>query len=158
MEDFYIPEYGTFEEWDRWYIDMKLKHPYQYFFKWILPNFIGRMYNTYPRDWYYQFTARFWHKYNVIKTDLPPTWHDRDHLMFHACFTLLKDFIEKERPWEATASKTELVAAYGLERANHWVKLQKLYSWWIALESGIELDEHQEKLEQLVKYRRYMWT
>lgn len=35
-------------------------------------------------------------KYHVVKTGLKPGYYDTDHIMIHACFNLLKEFVETE--------------------------------------------------------------
>ena len=41
------------------------------------------------------------HQYNVVKTGLPAGYYEVDERMLHACFNLLKDYIEKELAWFA---------------------------------------------------------
>ena len=42
----------------------------------------------------------FFKPHNIIKmSHLDKGWHDRDSLMFHACFQLLVDFVELEQPF-----------------------------------------------------------
>src|ERR1051326_3249456 len=51
-------------------------------------------------------------------------WHDRDHLLLHAAFQLLVDFIEREKPgkivdWSADG-----------EHRRAWKEIRSLYHWW----------------------------
>ena len=87
---------------------------------------------------------------------LPPTkesWCDRDYIMFHACFQLLVDWVEKED---------------GLNHCNYEAHketldvLKELYDWWKSIEDYSKdfenSDESQAKLELLVKNRGFLWT
>ena len=40
--------------------------------------------------------------YNVVKIKhLSQGWHDRDAIMFHACFQILVDYVEREQPFKS---------------------------------------------------------
>ncbi|CAH7391293.1 hypothetical protein VCHA53O466_50038 [Vibrio chagasii] len=106
-------------------------------------------------------------------------WHDRDTIMLHAAFQLLKDFIEKEEPQGISLfaklaytgeemPEEEKIHCQGDDYLTHideWKRLFALYQWWdghVSLESqitnGVELYKlEQEKLEELVKLRKLMW-
>lgn len=73
-------------------------------------------------------------------------WIDRDYLLFHSCFQILVDFAEKE----------DGLKYWGNEALN----LKELYDWWKNIDPEFDLmeDEAQEKLEELVRLRRYLWT
>lgn len=43
------------------------------------------------------FLYRTFYRYNIIKLDLKPGYYDIDYRMLYACFSLLSDFVEKER-------------------------------------------------------------
>ncbi len=96
---------------------------------------------------------------NILKIDsLSEEWCDKDSVMLHACFQLLKDFIEKEdiqhsrNDWNADekhiAAKSEI---------------DELYNWWASYsESGVP-DEDSFELEnsmliRLIKVRWALWT
>jgi hypothetical protein len=59
-------------------------------------------------------------KINTLKDD----WHDKDHVLLHAAFQLLTDFIEQEHPdritdWNADKSSKQA-----------WREITSLYNWW----------------------------
>jgi hypothetical protein len=83
-------------------------------------------------------------------------WRDKDSVMLHACFQLLKDAIEQEKLFEVTdwdvnentkATKRELSA---------------LYHWWITYkESEVPEDdmiEQNKMLHRLIDIRWALWT
>lgn len=106
-------------------------------------------------------------------------WHDRDTIMLHASFQLLKDFIEKEEPQSISLfaklaytgeemPEEEKVHCQGedyIASINEWKRLFSLYDWWnehigheSKITSEVELYKlEQEKLEELVKLRKLMW-
>lgn len=51
-------------------------------------------------------------------------WCDKDHVMLYACFQLLVDFIEKEKPHEIVDYK------YNRKQKMEWKELQTLYRYW----------------------------
>jgi len=92
-------------------------------------------------------------------------WCDKDHVLLHACFQLLVDFVEKEmRPqdypdWEATV-KTRSAKK----------EIEALYAWWQDWKhegsdktSSFREDEERyykenEMLKRLIDVRMYLWT
>lgn len=98
-------------------------------------------------------------KGNVLKiASLPSDWVDKDIVLLHACFQLLKDYIEREESqipidWNQTqeyqSAKTEIYL---------------LYEWWINRpDETNELDRQQfeidtEMLVRLIKVRGFLWT
>ena len=51
-------------------------------------------------------------------------WCDKDHVMLHACFQLLVDFLEQEKP--------QKIVDYSHDRRHRetWKELQTLYRYW----------------------------
>ncbi|HPI00219.1 MAG TPA: hypothetical protein PK772_07810 [Chitinophagaceae bacterium] len=91
---------------------------------------------------------------------LSEEWCDKDVVMLHACFQLLKDCIEKEKllnghiDWNATKEEKAIKK-----------EIEELYTWWInrdfTLEdkiNEIQYHEDNEKLIRLIKIRGYLWT
>lgn len=90
------------------------------------------------------------HRYNVVKTGLKPGYYDADTRMIHACFTLLKEYVEHELScfWlhrydsgfygdiEKTESlivdiKTGNIAS---NLSSNSLEALELYLWWIKRE------------------------
>lgn len=73
----------------------------------------------------YWIKCRLWYRYNVLKIKtLPPTWCDRDHLICHAMFQILDDFITKEKiddiiDWDSD-----------LEHRQARDKMTEIINWW----------------------------
>ncbi len=85
-------------------------------------------------------------------------WVDKDILMLHSCFQLLKDFIEKEDPFN-----------YNIKNCKLKKQLMELYKWWLQREEDVESDkvnelDHDQYLEdnkmliKLIKLRCHLWT
>ena len=51
-------------------------------------------------------------------------WCDKDHVMLHASFQLLVDFVEKERPDQIVDWDSEP------EHKKAWKEIRALYKWW----------------------------
>lgn len=80
------------------------------------------------------------------------TWVDRDHIMLHACFQILVDFIEIENGDTHCDYK---------QHKGFVDELRFLYTWWkFKNSSNQELDEDQcdEMLLRLMKIRKSLWT
>ena len=97
---------------------------------------------------------------NVLKIEsLPNGWRDKDDVILHACFQLLKDFVEQEREmieiidWESDE-----------ETKNAKLEIDFLYNWWMKrVDKEDDLDEKQyeednQMLLKLIKARKYLWT
>ena len=96
---------------------------------------------------------------NILKIDsLDSIWRDKDSIMLHACFQLLKDCVEKEKlltghtDWDA--DEKHRVAKKEIE---------ELYNWWLTyIESDVPDKENYEietkMLVRLIKTRWALWT
>ena len=62
----------------------------------------------------------------LVLKDLPKNskWCDKDHVMLLACFQILTDFLEKEKP------QTIVDYSHDREHRKHWKELQALYRYW----------------------------
>lgn len=100
---------------------------------------------------------------NLLKIEsLDQDWRDKDTVMLHACFQLLKDCVEKEQlltghiDWTADARHRAAKA-----------ELQALYDWWLqrvdkenacdALDA-VCYEEDTAMLLRLVQLRWALWT
>lgn len=154
----------SWEGWEFWHQNAKLNHPIRYFVTETAAGFV-RYHHARFWDAIRYVRNSVWERYNVVVcVKLPPTWCDRDHLMLHACFQILTDFVEKEEPWEFSASKEAMLEAYAdcdwkHERVEDWQELRELYQWWKQREeTGEKYDADCLMLGRLIKHRRYLWT
>ena len=82
-------------------------------------------------------------------------WQDRDYMMLHACFQLLKDCVEKEGL---------LAHSEGYAKSKHGKIAKELYDWWELrkAENFTDSDDQYEidtkQLLRLVKIRGGLWT
>jgi len=51
-------------------------------------------------------------------------WRDKDHVMLHAAFQLLVDFVEKERPDQIVDWNSDP------QHKHAWKEIRSLYKWW----------------------------
>src|SRR4029079_4427510 len=104
---------------------------------------------------------------NILNIEsLDGGWCDKDHVLLHACFQLLSDFVEKEMrvqdypDWNAT-EETRLARQ----------EIEALYSWWQLRKHDEIMDRHtsfteehaiyakdNEMLKRLVDIRMHLWT
>lgn len=80
-------------------------------------------------------------------------WCDRDFIMLHACFQILKDFVEKEKGDEHCS----------YEHHKGFVdEVRFLYNWWLErVKFDWPYDRHDEDNEmllRLMKIRLSLWT
>lgn len=96
---------------------------------------------------------------NILKIEtLNESWRDKDSIMLHACFQLLKDCVEKEdllnghTDWEVDE-----------KHRSAKLEIQELYNWWLSYaESDIPdsetYDIETKMLLRLVTIRWALWT
>ena len=99
---------------------------------------------------------------NILKIEsLDDGWRDKDSVLLHACFQLLKDCVEKENlftghtDWNADEKHRKVK-----------VELEALYSWWlnrlkIEDQCGLEEQQYEEDdrmLHKLIEVRWALWT
>jgi hypothetical protein len=96
---------------------------------------------------------------NNLKIDtLDEGWRDKDSVMLHACFQLLKDCIEKENLFNG---HTDWEADEKHKMAKK--EIEELYNWWLSyIELNIPDEESYETetkmLVRLVTIRWALWT
>ncbi len=98
---------------------------------------------------------------NVLKIEsLPNGWRDKDDVIFHACFQLLKDFVEQEK---------EIIEQIDWKHTEETKKAKEeidfLYNWWLGRvkEDILTLEEKQYledngMLNRLIKIRKHLWS
>jgi len=97
---------------------------------------------------------------NILKIEsLPDGWRDKDDVILHACFQLLKNFVEREKEmieiidWKQDA-QTE----------NAKSEIDFLYNWWLErVDKDEDLNEklYEEEnlmLKRIIDVRKYLWT
>lgn len=97
---------------------------------------------------------------NILKIEsLPDSWRDKDIILLHACFQLLKNFIEKEK------EIIEQIDWNHDEEIKHAkAEIDVLYKWWLErFDKENELDEKQyeednQMLKRLIDVREYLWS
>lgn len=80
-------------------------------------------------------------------------WIDRDEIMLHSCFQILKDCVEKEH--------VDTHCNYDAHK-EFVDEVRFLYNWWILRSQKIMTDEQMEEddkmLMRLMVIRRSLWT
>jgi hypothetical protein len=100
---------------------------------------------------------------NVLKIEsLPNGWRDKDDILLHACFQLLKNFVEQEKEmivvidWNAL-EETKLAKA----------EIDFLYNWWnerVKIDEDLDIlteeiyNKDNQMLKRLIDVRKYLWT
>lgn len=103
-------------------------------------------------DIWYKIECKFYYKYNVVKIkSLPSTWVDRDNLLVHCMFTVLDDFITKERideiiDWDSDKEHRQARNKM-TEIINWWKNTFLKFDEW----EGIELDYTKNWDEMFIK-------
>jgi len=163
--------WGTAKEWREWRRTNRRQYPIQWFFRETLYYAIAHRWRWWIADPWYWLKCRTWHRYNVVVCrSLPPTWNDRDRVLLHAAFQCLADFIEKEKPWEFSATQEAVAEAYDevydtaygpvdTRRSCAWETIKQLYYWWEVRKGKYEKDEYDDAmLHRLIEVRHLMWT
>ena len=149
----------TMEEWAEYYREQKKKHPIRY---WLIERYENNWYpiqRAYIKVYdYFRYRIK---RYQNVYTGLTPCWYDRDYLMLVACFTILKDYVEKERPDEM------IDWSHNEEHQKAWDEIQSLYKWWKidrptreSIEENLynSLQEYKpEKREEIIKIDREIY-
>lgn len=119
-------------------------------------------------DLWWWIKYRTTHRFHFVKiTSLKPGWVDTDYRLLHASFTLLENYVEREKPfhiinWNDSDDSREY--------AN---EIHALYLWWkkhkIEVENAktefesvnVEDERYKEETENLIrlmKIRQALWT
>lgn len=79
-------------------------------------------------------------------------WVDRDDIMLHACFQILKDCVEKEH--------VDTHSDYDYHK-DFVDEVRFLYQWWETRKTkypSCDNTEDKEMLDRLMKIRNMLWT
>ncbi len=96
---------------------------------------------------------------NILKIDtLDENWRDKDSVMLHACFQLLKDCIERENLLDGDID-------WSADERHRLAKkeIEELYHWWISYTEPDVPDSASNETEtrmlvRLVTVRWALWT
>lgn len=132
--------------------------------------------------------TKYWYNNTKVKTGLDKGFYDKDTLMLHACFSLLKDFVELElvpftkyhsdsvdlSPEEALDRVIKESTEYGNQAETKiYEEIKVLYFWWESRRflPGLDLcdidfsvdpcwsyDRDDSMLKRLIDVRRALWT
>ena len=139
----------SMEDWDSFKEYHKKHNPIRYFlhhefepmFVWPITHRVKRV-----TDW---IKYRTYKRYHIVDTGLEPGYYDTDTKMLHACFNMLKEFVEVEKAyhwnwmgandlnlkgkdagiahlaWEMTIPENE-----SRDQAKNAREIYELYEWW----------------------------
>jgi hypothetical protein len=111
------------------------------FFRHHLPEFFSNI--------YWNIRWRTWDRYYIVKTELKPGYYDKDYLMFCACFSLLVQFIEKEKGGPQKLLEEQLKWEKELKEIKKKLLNPKEDTIWILHEIRIREDKIKE-IEELI--------
>lgn len=170
--------------WEDWHEETKAKCPVRYWLQETVPTFFRRKWFKISNVWYWIRTHTY-NRYHILDLRSNTSyqyrwgWIDSDSKMMLACFNLLKEYIEKEKPFEIIdwSDNPEIEK-----------EIKDLYNWWMIgreherkeydtfwdkrdfketteeerdahWKAEDELDKKDdEMLLRLIKIRNYLWT
>lgn len=99
---------------------------------------------------------------NLLKIEsLSNDWRDKDDIILHACFQLLKDFVEQEK------EMIEIIDwNHDKETKNAKSEIDFLYNWWMQRfhyeedfdNINTQYEEDNQMLKRLINIRKHLWT
>jgi len=134
--------------------------------------------------WWIKYRIHPRHRHHVLRLDMGPGYRDKDEILMIACFTVLRRFIEKEKPhvtivvkdhnraewreifflyrwWTRYRKQRKPIPYPGDHKDISLFAANSLVDTWAALSNQQDDDWHkedQEMLHRLINVRRYMWT
>lgn len=158
----------TMEGWNAWHAKAKAEQPVRYFCTETIPlkwrRFVHRLSDA---KWWVLHRIHPRHRYHIVKTGLSPGYHDKDTLILHACFSLMKRYVEGERGGIAEVCKYfEWCLDDGKDTVSidHCRELIALYEWWEQRRKVIDdfndaqYSQDQTMLRRLIDIRASLWT
>jgi hypothetical protein len=100
---------------------------------------------------------------NVLKIEsLPNDWRDKDDVLLHACFQILKDFVEQEKETieiiDWTNSEETIQAKAEIDFLYNWWKQRVINDKNLTLLDERIYNEDNQMLKRLIDVRKYLWT
>ena len=96
-------------------------------------------YDYRPSNLWQKFLDWAWYRYRTVKPRTLPghSWVDRDQLLYHSCFEILSQFMEKElkgyreEDWEYYyKEQPDRLVQFGLSKKDPYYILDYLYRWF----------------------------
>ena len=91
------PSFGSADEWGAFDVGYKENAPIRYFLEHTVWMYFHLKYMR-IRNIKFSLISKYYRKSHLIDTGLDSSWHDKDSLILHGMFNLLKDFVEQEIP------------------------------------------------------------
>jgi hypothetical protein len=94
----------------------------------------------------------------LIIDTLDEGWHDKDSVMLHACFQLLKECVEKEM-----VLSDHIDWSVDEKHRIAKIEIEELYNWWLSHEESNIPDlaiyeKENDMLIRLISIRWALWT
>ena len=92
----------------------------------------------------------------LIIDSLPEEWRDKDSVLLHACFQLLKDFVEKE---DVGGSRNDWCSSE--RRIAAKAEIDELYTWWESYPKKDHVfidDEYELQNTMLIRLINIRWA
>lgn len=124
--------------WEDWRVEVKAKHP----IRWKLQKIID-WFSHWPRAshaWYWLRTHTLdrYHLLDLRRSEPENPdgyrwgWRDRDHMLLLSSFLILRDFVEKEKPWKPTFDGYPKDSHSAIQQQiDAYDEIMTLYRWWV---------------------------
>lgn len=157
--EMFPPEYLDNKGWKDFDSQCKENYPYRYWLnETVIPNVWWPVTRTYKSIVSY-IRFGYFEKMHLIDTGLKPGYYDKDTLLLHSMFSILKDFVEIEKAW--------MEAIFNKDYKRPWWKLNSRFrnreygieylDWEIALVNETdEANNPQAEIAKIIK-ELYLW-
>lgn len=161
MEEFLFDKAGEdVYTWEKWQEESKTKFPVRYFLTEDLPKYWRRyIWGDYApvNRFLYWFRCNTYNRYHLLDLRQPEGnddsyrwgWIDADRQMLLGCFNILKNYVEKEKPFSPrdhySAEEIENDPSLKSQAANY-DEIMVLYHYWI-----VDRKAEQEKLNTILE-------
>lgn len=87
-------------------------------------------FNLRPKNMWYKFKCYGWKRYTTVKPrTLGHDWCDRDALLVHCIFEIVRDFLDGETP--KTQEELEWQKEHNPPFYESWREAREIYDWWL---------------------------
>lgn len=167
----YNPPYAlTWEEWREFDKEFKKNAPVRFFIKNIILVRIKQIKRRYIDDSINWVRYRTTRRFHIINTGLKPGYYDKDHIMLHGNFSILKNYVEVEcaamHNWDKPVKEAndgvkhlEWEISLGEEsprQSESAKEILTLYKWWTEIRPNRERVKLPIKAEEALSKRK--WT
>ena len=135
----------SYHSWTSFREEFKEKAPVRYWFRHTLRSLVRRKIVVKYNNMKYWVRYRTYDKYHIVKTGLKPSYYEKDYILLHSNFNLLKEYVEVDLSWKEYTCSSEHLKDANWKRKH--IPFYNLFTTYRRPDLGIQRLEWEATLD-----------